>query len=238
MLARAIIIAVLAIILLPLILVVFLLVAFLRFGAIIEYSDAGIKLWAKVVFLKFQILGKENVRRKKKKKPKRKKKKKKNIDFSVLKPGSLREVLETLKTVRTVLDRLRRKLLIKQLTLYYIAAGDDAANTAKQFGAVCSAFETITPIIKRNFKIKRLDLRASADFTSSNQKIYAKLNITIAVWEVIYIALALIPFLFSAFKKNPKTEETEEVQTNVDKVNASKEVDNDEVRKDGGKDNG
>jgi len=240
MLALIILIALLAIILSPLILVILLLLAPLRFGAIVEYSDAGINLWIKATFLKLQLLGKEKKRRKNEKKPKKRKKEKSSIDFSVLKPGSLKEFMDILKTVGNVLNRLKRKLLIKELKLYYVSASDDSAKTAMQLGAASAAFEAIVPLLKRNFRIRRLDLKASADFTSANQQIYAKLNISMAVWEAVYIALALLPFIKSIFKRKPNTDGTEDTVKDDDKIdkNIDSEKQNDSKRKDGEKDNG
>jgi len=231
-----IIIAIPVIILSPLILAILLLLAPLRFGAIVEYSGAGMRLWAKVAFLRIPILGDDKKQKKQKKKPKKKKEKESSFDISTVKPGSLSEFMEILRTVRNVLDRFRRRLLIKQLTLYYTSASENAANTAMQFGAASAVFETIVPALKRNFRIKHLDLRAAADFTSTTQKIYAKLNISIAIWEVIYIAFALLPFIISVFKKMPKPEKAESNENENDKDKGLNKDDHiDDKRKDGEK---
>ena len=235
MLSMIIIAAILIILLSPLILAILILLAPLRFGTIVEYSDAGLRLWAKVTFLKIQILGNDIKPKKENKSKKKKEDKEKSFDISTIKPGSFSEFIEILRTAGNVLNRLRRRLLIKQLTLHYTSAGENAANTAMQFGAASAVFETIVPKLKRNFRIKQLDLRAAADFTSTSQKIYAKLNISIAVWEVIYIAFALLPFIISIFKKIPKVEDTEAKENDE---NINKDTHNDKKRKDGNIKNG
>ncbi|MCL2662429.1 MAG: DUF2953 domain-containing protein [Oscillospiraceae bacterium] len=175
---------------------VFVIIALLRFGVIAEYSEDGFKLWAKVGFFKFELL-----RDDKEKKPKKKKKPKKERNLKEMMPGSLSEFMDMLKTVLNALGRLKRRLLIKQLTLYYTSAGEDPAATALIFGAANAVFGVIVPKIRNNFRIRRLDLRSWFDFCGVEQKIYAKIIISIAVWEVFYVLFALFPLITSAFKK-------------------------------------
>ena len=182
---------------LAIIFTVLILIAFLRFGVIAEYSEEGIKLWAKAGFLKFELL-KDNKKKKDKKKKKEKPKKPVNM-----KPGSFDDFMVILRSVKNALGRLKRRLLIKNLTLYYLSAGDDPADTAIRFGAVNAVFGAIIPVFERAFRIKHKDLRASADFDAKEQRIYAKIVISIAVWEVFYIVFALFPIIITLFKKKP-----------------------------------
>ena len=178
---------------------VLILIALLRFGVIVEYSEEGFHLWAKAGFLKFKLLD-DN----KEKKPKKKKEKpKKERNLKEMLPGSLSEFMDAAKTVLNALGRLKRRLLIKQLTLYYTSAGEDPANTALQFGAANAMIGILIPEIKKQFRVKRLDLRMWFDFTSTEQKIYAKIIISIAVWEVFYVFFALLPLITAIFKRKP-----------------------------------
>jgi len=181
---------------------VIFVIALLRFGVIAEYSEDGILLWVKAGFLKIKL---ETDDTKKKKKKKKKKPKEKNDIVKQILPGSLSEFMDILKAVLNSLSRLKRRLLIKQLTLYYCAASEDAANTAMQFGAANAVFGAIIPAIKRNFRIRKLELRTFFDFNSEKPKIYAKVNISIAIWEIFYIIFALFPILTSAFKRKDGT---------------------------------
>jgi len=191
---------------------VILIIALLRFGVIIEYGDAGFRLWVKAGFLKFELLSDD----KKKKSKKKKKKPKKDINLKEMMPGSLNEFMSMLMTVQNSLGRLKRRLLIKQLTVYFTSAGEDPSTTALVFGAANAAIGTIVPQIRNNFRIRKLDLRTWFDFCSAEQKIYAKIIISIAVWEVFYILFALLPLVTSMFKrKTPKNSEN----INQDKIN-------------------
>jgi len=180
--------------------VIFILVllAFLRFGVIAEYNDEGFRLWAKAGFIKFELL-KDTEKKPKKKKEK---KEKSTVNF---KPGSLSDLMVILRSVKTMLSRFRRRLLIRYLILYYTSAGDDPAKTAMIFGASYAVFNTIIPMLEKNFRIKKRDLRAFADFESREQKIYAKAAVSLAVWEVFYIVFALFPIIKTIFRNRPKT---------------------------------
>ena len=173
---------------------ILILIALLRFGVIVEYDEAGVKLWVKAGFLKLRILDKDKKDKPKKKKKKKKKKEKKPKEK---KPGGFRRFLDLLKAAMKALGRLKRRLLIKQLTLHFTSAGDDPSKTAIQYGAVNAVFGAIVPVIDRQFRIRRRDLRAYVDFTISAPVIYAKVTISIAVWEVFYIAFAFLPVLIS-----------------------------------------
>ena len=186
---------------------ILILLALLRFGIVVEYSDAGFALWVKAGFIKLRLKEKD----KKEKKKKAKKKEKKPVKRG---PGNLSEFLDMLKAVKNALGRLRRKLLIKQLTLYYTSASDDPAKTAIQFGAANAVFGAIMPVMERYFKIKRRDLRTAADFDAKENGIYAKIIISIALWEALYTVLALLPLLTAKSNKksnssNGKTDKTE-----------------------------
>ncbi|MCL2627208.1 MAG: DUF2953 domain-containing protein [Oscillospiraceae bacterium] len=166
------------------ILLVLLLLALLRVGIIIEYDSDGLGLWVKVGFIKLRVKT-DGV-----KKPKKKKEKKDKKSF---KPGSLRDFLEILKSIKEVLSRLRRRLLIKTLVIHYTSADEDPAKTAIGFGTANAVFGAVIPILEQHFRIKKRDLRAAADFDSQEPGIYAKISISIAVWEIVYVLFALLP---------------------------------------------
>jgi len=188
---------------------VIILIALLRLGVIIEYNEAGFQVWVRIGFIKRLVAG-EGV---KKKAGKKQKEKKSSLN---IKPGTLSVFTEMIKAVLNALKRLKRKLLIKELTLYYTSAGEDPAYTALQFGAANAVYGTIIPGLKRNFRIKRIDLKAWFDFFEKEQKIYAKIAVSIAVWEIIYVICALFPIISSIFKAQ-KGKEVKGPQNNVRK---------------------
>ena len=183
-------IVLIAIVLAAFLLVVVLLIAFLRFGVRVEYSENGFYIWARIGLLSLQILP-----AKKEKIKKRKKVKKKKEPMIDLKPGNLEELLDMFPPIKNTLSRLKRKLLIKHLQIHYIAAGKDPSNTAMAFGTANVAISMLVPFLEEKFRIKDSDVRVSADFESDKQKIYVNITISIAVWEALYVAFALLPLL-------------------------------------------
>jgi len=181
---------------------VIILISLLRFGVIVEYSKEGFRLWAKAGFIKFELL-KDGI----KKSEKKVEKKLKSADVL---PGSLSEFMVMLKSVKNMLGRLRRRLLIKELTLYYTAAGENPATTAIQYGVSNAVFDTIIPVINRSFRVRRLDLRSWFDFTSTEPGIYFKARLSIATWEIFYVLFALFPILKGIFKKLPDKKQSKQ----------------------------
>ena len=181
---------------LAIIISVLVLLALLRYGIIVEYSDAGFELWVKIGFIKLRMLD-EN----KKKKPKKKKKK----ESKVKRPGDLGAFIDMLRAVKNALGRLKRRLLIKRLTLHVTSASNDPAKTAILFGAANAVFGVIVPALEKNFRIRRRDLRAAADFNSEQPGVYAKIAVSIATWEAIYIVIALFPIITAIFGSRSKS---------------------------------
>jgi len=186
----------------------------LRFGVAVEYGDEGFIVSARVGPFRLRIFPKKEkpgaagrkARRKARKQGKSKKKKKKEEPKKQM-PGSLREYLDMLPPVKNMLSRIRRRLLIKRLAIYYTAAGTDAATTALTFGAANAVMGAMAPILENSFRIKRRDFRTNADFTSAEQKIYVHATISMAVWESIYIVFALLPILTGLLKSGPGTKD-------------------------------
>ncbi|MCL2079257.1 MAG: DUF2953 domain-containing protein [Oscillospiraceae bacterium] len=174
----------------------FAVLALLRIGVIIEYCDEGLNSWCKFCFIKWRIKTDS-----KKKKVKRKKKR----DFGKMKPGNLQGFLALLAVIKGLLARLKRKLLIVKLCIIYTSASDNPAAAAIGYGAANAVYAVIMPILERHFRIKRKDLRAAADFESNKPGIYAKLSISMAIWECIYVLIALLP-LFNMMEKTKETE--------------------------------
>ena len=185
-------------IVLAIVFAVIFLLAFLRFGVYAEYGANGFLVKVRVGPFSVRVYPSKA----KKKKPKDKKKKKKKEKAGKLKdepdaekPSKIETVLEVIKAVKNTLSRIRRKLLIKKLTIRFVAAGEDPAKTALAYGAVSAAFSNLVPVIENMFRIKRRDIRAFADFEASEPSIYVKAVISLAVWEAIYIMAALLPLL-------------------------------------------
>jgi len=201
---------------LGIVILILFLIAVLRVGVILEYSDSGFNMWLKIGLIKMSMNSKNEdndsdfiskiidiVFKQLEKSKEAKKKPKKPMAFP-----PLRKILQI---VKKVLSRIRRKLCIKQLTLYYKIAGNlehtDPATTARNFTICYAVFALMTRIIESNLNIKKCDLRTGCDYLAEKPEIYAKLSVSIAIWEAIYIAVAIIP-MFTARRRTPKPVKT------------------------------
>ena len=172
------------------ILAFFLLISLLRVGINVEFSEDGILVLVMVGPIGIKIYPAE--KKKKKKKPKEKKKKKKEAEEEKKKPGLLTELKSYWPAIKKTLLRLKRKLLIKELTIYYLAAGPDPAQAALSFGGISAAFGIITAVFENNFRIKKRDLRTAVDFEAEEPYIYIKVKLSLAVWEAVYVVSNLL----------------------------------------------
>jgi hypothetical protein len=201
-----------AIIVIVIIAVIFIGIALLRIGATVVYSVDGPEVLIHIGFVRIVVYPRDKIAKKKLKKKGDKAKTQKET-----KQGGSIEKLKFLMSADTVecLRRLTHRLSINQLTMYYCAAGYDPAETAIHFGMASAAFGIVLPFLENHFHIKQRDLRTAVDFSAQESTIFVHIKMTLAVWEIIYIALALLDGLrkMSAKKSNNGKVENENGQT-------------------------
>ena len=175
-----------------------LLISLLRVGVSAEYSADGVIAKVHIGPVSITLYPQEK-KKEKKKKPKEKKKEPK--------PGLFEDLKSQLPAIKKALSRLKRKLLIKELTIYYLAAGPDPAAAALTFGGVYAGYGIITAILENNFRIKKRDLRANVDFEAQEPYIYIKARLSLAIWEAVYAAFNLVMSMATGKKihKKPNT---------------------------------
>lgn len=200
------------------ILLVFLLIALLRVGAALRLEDGTLYLKIVAGPIKLQILPKTKESAKKpkdegkKKEPKKKKKKEKKKETGdeggekekKKFPITLELITSILSAVADLLGRFRRKLSIDKLTLHYTVASADPYSAAMTFGYASMAVNALVPVLDRTFKIKDRDIGAAVDFNSKENIIFADVQLTLAIWEIIYIALAVVPAIKAVLREYKK----------------------------------
>ena len=164
-----------------------ILVCLMRIKLVAVYSEEGFLLQAYIGPFHMKILPSDST-----KKGSHKKKKKEKALESVEKAGRLESLRSQLPSLKQAFSRLKRKLLINELTIHYMAAGTDPAATALYFGAASAGYGMILPLIENNFTIKKRDLKASVSFEVTEPYIYLKAVISLAVWEAFYVAFGVL----------------------------------------------
>lgn len=173
---------------------IILLILVTRLSLILKYDDSGASAVLRVYFVKITLYPKGKLKEKPKEKRKEKKKKKGEEDEKKEEKergGGFENFKEIFEIIQQILSVVRRRLLIKSLTLRYTVSCDDAAKAAIRYGSACVLMSSLIPALEGNFKIKRRDIKIGVDFTGSGSKIFARGVISLAIWEIIYIAVAL-----------------------------------------------
>jgi len=182
--------------LLSIIIIALVIVALIRVGITVEYSVNGLTVSVKAGPLSYRAYPRAEKPAKAEKKASRKARRRNKPEKEpTKKPSGLKLFFEVLPSIKKTLTRLRHQLLIKELKIHYLAGGDDAAKTALSFGAANAVFVILTQILDACFRVKSRDLRAGADFMAQKQEIYINVAASIAVWEAVYVFIAIIPAL-------------------------------------------
>ena len=122
----------------------------------------------------------------KKKRPKKKKKEKekeKESDKGGPEPGFRKE----LQIIGRLLGKLKRRLRIDELTLWYLSAGDDPAATALIYGAANAAAAALARAVESMFRVKKRDVRAAVSFTEVKPRVYARVQLSISLGVLLWL---------------------------------------------------
>ena len=104
------------------------------------------------------------------------------------KGGSLTDFLPFVKLALDFLGDFRRKLRMKQLYLRLILASDDPCDLAVNYGKTWTAVGNLLPALERWFVIKNRDVEVECDFTASETKVIARVEITITLGRLLTLA--------------------------------------------------
>jgi len=104
------------------------------------------------------------------------------------KGGSLTDFLPFVKLAFDFLGDFRRKLRLNELYLRLILASDDPCDLAVNYGRTWTAVGNLIPALERWFVIKKRDVEVECDFTASEVKVIARLEITITLGRLLSLA--------------------------------------------------
>jgi len=104
------------------------------------------------------------------------------------KGGSLTDFLPFVKLALDLLGDFRRKLRMNKLYLRLILASDDPCDLAVNYGKTWTAVGNLLPTLDRWFVIKNKDVEVECDFTASETKVIALVEITITLGRLLSLA--------------------------------------------------
>ena len=99
--------------------------------------------------------------------------------------GSLTDFFPFVKLIFDFLGDFRRKLRMKELYLRLILASDDPCDLAVNYGKTWAAVGNLIPALERWFVIQKRDVEVECDFTASEVKVIARLEITITLGRLL-----------------------------------------------------
>lgn len=102
--------------------------------------------------------------------------------------GKLADFLPLIKTGLDLLRDLRRKIRVKELHLRLILASSDPADLAMNYGRAWAALGNLMPQLEQLFVIRKRDVEVECDFTASETKCVARLDVTIPLGRLLVLA--------------------------------------------------
>ena len=131
--------------------------------------------------------GMKKVKREKQPKKEKKPKKKKEETEEKDKGGPVPGFRSQLSIISKSLGKLKRRLSIDELTLWYLSAGEDPATTALMFGGASAAADVLVKAVDNLFRVKKRDIRTYVSFTESKPRVYAKLRLSVSLGILLWI---------------------------------------------------
>lgn len=108
---------------------------------------------------------------------------------------NLEIICDFIKLGVEALGKLKRQLVLSNLTVHLNVASADAANTALLYGRVAAAVSALYPVLERNLRIKKTDIAVDADF--EGKKLTALADISLAVCPLrLLMAGVILAFHF------------------------------------------
>jgi hypothetical protein len=169
------------------------LLCLLPVGARVVYDHAGAKVHLLIGPFSTCLYPRAAKEPKKKKESKKKKPTKETKKPKEKEPigGKLPLFRQLLSLGLEALGCLRRKLILKNLTVYLTVGGqgEDPAGSAVTYGRAWAAVGALIPVLENTFQIRQRDIRVNIDFTSSETVIYADGSILLRVGDILWIAV-------------------------------------------------
>ncbi len=104
--------------------------------------------------------------------------------------GSWTDFLPLVKTGLHFLGDFRRKLRVKRLDLKLIMAGGDPGNLALNYGRAWAAVGNLMPQLERWFVIGKRNVEVECDFTGTETKVDARLDISITLGRLVALTVS------------------------------------------------
>lgn len=103
--------------------------------------------------------------------------------------GSIKDFMPLLRIVLDFAASFKRKLRVNVLQLKLILGGGDPCDLAVNYGRAWTALGNLMPLLERSFAIKKRDVEVECDFSSTQTRVFARIDLTITLGRVLSILL-------------------------------------------------
>ncbi|MGI5971838.1 MAG: DUF2953 domain-containing protein [Oscillospiraceae bacterium] len=169
-----------ALIIVGAILLLVLLLALARTGIEFVYGEKGVVLRLRIGFLRIKLVPSD-----------KKKLKKDTKKEEIQKGGAVGQLRELWPHLKKALSRQKHKPKIDRLFIRFTAAASDPAAAAIMFGGSNALIGIILPVLENNFNIVKREIKTDVDYSADKPSIYIDAVLTLALWQAVYIALAI-----------------------------------------------
>ena len=118
--------------------------------------------------------------------------------------GSLADFRGILAQVLEFLGEFRRRLIVKQLDLKLVLAGDDPCDLACNYGNTWVAIGNLLPVLEKVFTIKKRNIDVSCNFCAEQITVVARLDIVICLGRLLWIVVIYGIRIFGEYLKMKK----------------------------------
>ena len=103
--------------------------------------------------------------------------------------GSVKDFLPLAKVALDLLGDLKRKIRVRRLELKLTLAGGDPCDLGINYGKAWAVLGNLIPQLEELFVIKKRDMEVQCDFTADQTVIYARADIVIPLWQLLFLAV-------------------------------------------------
>ena len=182
-----------------------LLLLLIRLRLTGEYGEAGGSLTVALGAVPVFRLPRPKGARQDKREGKPKAEKKKEEDKEKAKGGSIPGFRQLMPIISDALGKLKRRLSIDEMTLWYQSAGEDPAAAALAFGGASAAAGALARPMQDMFRIRDLDIRTAVSFTDAKPTVLARIRMSISLGALLWIGLRAYVKLRRAGKARSRT---------------------------------
>lgn len=152
---------------------------------ILAVYDRTFSLWVTAAGLRFRLLPQKE----------KKKQKQRTSPAKAKAPAKKQASLPPAKTLLAyaklaweLLGDLRRRLVLRELTLHAVFGGREE-DAGLHYGEAWAAIGVVTPILENTFTIRKRDIAAEFEQDAASVRLYAEASAVLPLWQLLFLLI-------------------------------------------------